>query len=551
MKSNIFMVFLIPSLLLFCSKRQTQDESQPPDSPAQQKAEIHYAASPVSISTLLDEMISYEEDTFLPQPWYTSAQTSSTDIRSTSPDAPYWFGNQDNTRYVRMGNDNGDRRMEKVLFEQEGPGAVTRFWTAGIIKDYTLRFYFDEEKIPRMSIRGNDLSTLPVPLPEPMVLKHLYYSEKGGTSLHFPLPYAKSLKITIDAPSGFGVAYHIGYRTYETGTAVNTFTVEEANSLANKIQETATTLNNPTTYSGGDQYQTLAHIGENESVELKLPQGNKAIRHLTIRPFGFNNLKQQTLMRNLLVKITFDGQECVWVPLGDFSGGGIGGKPVKNWYMTADGKGKCEWRFIMPYRNEAKIEIVNLSKVETDIQIDAVVSDWTWHENTAYFHVSFRQERNLEVKNDYDSNDNGEFACCNLVGKGVIKADNLSLYNFRDSWYGEGDEKIYVDNESFPSYFGTGIEDYYNTSFAPVVVFHTPFGGAVRADTESSYGYNTWLRSRNLDGITFNTSLKFNFELLGWNPGRALFSSTVFWYGASGAYSTMTADENELIESLP
>ena len=544
-------IALILPLFLSCSEKEKPDDGNNSNPPAQQEAGIHYAASPVSISTLLDEMVSYEEDTFIPQPWYTSSQASSTDVRSTSPDEPYWFGNQDNTRYVRMGNDNGDRRMEKVLFEQEGPGAVTRFWTAGIIKDYTLRFYFDGEKLPRMSIRGYDLSTLPIPLPEPMALKHLYYAEKGGTSLHFPLPYAKSLKITIDVPSAFGVAYHIGYRTYETGTLVNTFTVEDANSLVAKIQGTAATLNNPPIYTGGEQCQTLAHIGENESVELELPKGAKAIRNLVIRPFGFNNLKYQTLMRNLLVKITFDGQECVWAPLGDFSGGGIGGKEVKNWYMSADGKGKCEWRFIMPYRNDAKIEVVNLSNIATDIQIDTRVSDWTWHENTAYFHASFRQERDLEVKNNYDSNDNGEFTCCNLTGKGVMKADILSLYNFRDSWYGEGDEKIYVDNESYPSHFGTGIEDYYNTSFAPVKVFHTPFGGAVRADTESSYGYNTWLRSRNLDGITFNTSLKFNFELLGWNPGRAIFSSTVFWYGAANASATMAIDENELIQTLP
>ena len=547
--SGIFALTYI--LLHSCNGTGMPDEGNSPNPPALQEAGVHYAASPVSISTLLDEMVSYEEDTFIPQPWYTSSQTSSTDVRSISPNDPYWFGNQDNTRYVRMGNDNSDRRMEKVLFEQQGPGAVTRFWAAGVINDHTLRFYFDGESTPRMSIRGYDLSTLPIPLPEPMVLKHLYYSEKGGTSLHFPLPYAKSLKITIDVPSSVGVAYHIGYRTYEAGTAVNTFTVEDANSLAVKIKKTAAALNTPPAYTGGEQHQTSVHLRKNGTAELELPRGPKAIRHLTIRTFGFNNSRQQALMRNLMVKITFDGQECVRVPLGDFSGGGIGGRAVKNWYMTADGNGKCEWRFIMPYKNNAKIEIVNLGNIETDIVIDARVSDWVWHENTAYFHASFRQERDLEVGNDYDSNENEEFTCCSLSGKGVLKADVLSLYNYRDSWYGEGDEKIYVDNESFPSHFGTGIEDYYNTSFAPVTVFHTPLGGAVRADTESSYGYNTWLRSRNLDGITFNTSLKFNFELLGWNPGRALFSSTVFWYGTEESSASMTADENELIESLP
>jgi hypothetical protein len=51
-----------------------------------------------------------------------------------------------------------------------------------------------------------------------------------------------------------------------------------------------------------------------------------------------------------------------------------------------------------------------------------------------------------------------------IDGKGVFVGDVLAVYNHMYKWYGEGDQKIWVDNDSFPSEFGTGTEDYYNTS---------------------------------------------------------------------------------------
>ena len=48
----------------------------------------HQAASPVSMESLLDEMVSYEESVYWPVPAYRSLQTTSTDRRSTAPDKP-------------------------------------------------------------------------------------------------------------------------------------------------------------------------------------------------------------------------------------------------------------------------------------------------------------------------------------------------------------------------------------------------------------------------------------------------------------------------------
>lgn len=50
---------------------------------------MHQAVSPVSMESLLDEMVSYEESVYWPVPAYRSLQTTSTDRRSMAPDKPY------------------------------------------------------------------------------------------------------------------------------------------------------------------------------------------------------------------------------------------------------------------------------------------------------------------------------------------------------------------------------------------------------------------------------------------------------------------------------
>ena len=129
--------------------------------------------------------------------------------------------------------------------------------------------------------------------------------------------------------------------------------------------------------------------------------------------------------------------------------------------------------------------------------------------------------------------------------------DNLTLFNHSKAWYGEGDEKIFVDGESFPSFFGTGTEDYYNSSWAPVVIFHTPVGGAPRADLASSRGYNTFLRTRLSDVILFESRFDFDLELISWVPGTVDYASTIYWYGDAEATAEDTVDPVTHVYQFP
>ena len=103
------------------------------------------------------------------------------------------------------------------------------------------------------------------------------------------------------------------------------------------------------------------------------------------------------------------------------------------------------------------------------------------------------------------------------------------MNNPTTEWPGEGDEKIWVDEEDFPSHFGTGVEDYF--SFCGYFRFNSPFSGEPRLDSSNFKGINTHYRTRNLDAIPFNSRLRFYLEMEGHEAGTVDVESAVFWYG--------------------
>ncbi len=151
-----------------------------------------------------------------------------------------------------------------------------------------------------------------------------------------------------------------------------------------------------------------------------------------------------------------------------------------------------------------------------------------------YFHADWRNENNVAIKQS-EADRPTDWNFNSIVGKGVFIGDTFAVYNHMHKWYGEGDQKLWVDNSSFPDEYGTGTKDYYNTFWAPVVLYQTPFANAPRADNPDSYGYNTFTRTRNLDAVPFKKSFRYSLETLGWENGFADFAATTYWYGFQNA----------------
>lgn len=494
----------------------------------------------VTLAALLDEMISRDAVTRFPAVPYTSKQVSSYDRRSVSPDADGWFANDDGAGYERL--DIVDGRVEKVLFEADGPGVVTRIWMTTKEKYGTLRFYFDGSAEPQLVIPAYDMRRFPVDIPVGLSLTHTHYADDmggvGGNTFFLPIPYAESCRITFEEPDmsvKIPRYYHVNYRTYPAGTKVRTFSVEEAESLAAEIARVSDALMHPSDCTDGRRTDVAAVAEHGKSVSAEI-EGGGAVRHLEIAVSGCDAEQFSDVMEALRVVCFFDGRECVNVPLSDFSGGGTGAPAVDGWYIFSDGRGRIKSRWVMPFRKSAAVSIVNEWSSPVEIALHVVAGDYRWDDRSLYFHCSHRAENGIPLNNNYDTNDNLDWTFADIRGRGIYCGDALSLYNHAVDWYGEGDEKIWVDDDTFPSHFGTGTEDYFNCSWAPVVPFLTPYGGAPRADEASSHGYNAFMRTRNLDVIPFCERLRFDIEMLSWHVGTADYRATSWWYGDADAF---------------
>jgi hypothetical protein len=534
MKHRTKRVFPIASLLLF-------------------SLVVFWACTPrekeVSIESLLNEMIDRDAVACFPETNFRLKQESSYNRASKSPeDSLGWFKNQDNNankksqNFIRVEENNGQE--EWVLVDHQGPGAIVRTWmpflnpknpnTTSVIK-----FYLDGASEP--VLEGNSLGLLNGTglIPYPLAHKSL----RSAVSF-FPIPYAKSCKITVTERPFF---YQFTYREYPEGTTVKTFTMEDFNKAEGQIRQVCETLLAPKNTREGEMTRLNETLDKNEEKSVVLPQGTSALRSLSLK---LGDYADSMVMRSVILKMEFDGQQTVWCPVGDFFGSGIGLNPFQGWYRTVAEDGSLSCRWVMPYRETAKISVLNLGEKPVDFSLEAVVGNWKWDENSLYFNAAWRGQYPVPTRPYSDWN------YITLKGRGVYVGDALTIMNPTKVWWGEGDEKIWVDGEDFPSIFGTGTEDYYGYSWGGQSTdfyehpFHAqPYCNVFNKlnrkkadDPNSNLGYSTETRTRSLDVMPFGSSLQLDMEVWAWKNCEMAYGVGVYWYGDATTTSNRVPD---------
>jgi len=96
------------------------------------------------------------------------------------------------------------------------------------------------------------------------------------------------------------------------------------------------------------------------------------------------------------------------------------------------------------------------------------------------------------------------------------------------AWWGEGDEKFFVDGEVFPSTFGTGTEDYFGYAWGNPEYFERPFH--CQSMTMENLGYQTVCRWHITDNIPFIGSFEGFLEKYYPNDGGTRYKNIVYWY---------------------
>lgn len=487
----------------------------------------------VTFKGLLEEMVSDDEMTRFPSEEYTQHQASSYDRRSVTPDDPEnWFRNDDGWGYERF--ENKENRLEKVIFEEDNPGVITRIWLTSFGSTNTvIRFYFDGAFSPQWTVSSFDLQQFTgdtgVKLGDGLVQPGNNWIR--GSVLYLPIPYSTSCKITIeeltDDPYSTSRYYHINYRRYRKDARVETFSKNLLVANKSKIKSVNEALLNPAPRVNST-YENAMKLSSGEQKSFELPSGTRAISQLKVS-LTSDAHNTALLLDSIIVKATFDSNKTVELPLSELAGVGIGGYYQKSMRYTSDGKGSMAVRWMMPYQSEAKIEYCNISSQEINVASSVSLADYSWDARSLYFHARHKEEKGVTVKFWYDYANGYEWNFTRISGgRGVYVGDIYTICSPNSDWNGEGDEKIWVDGEEFPSHYGTGVEDYF--SFCGYFRFNAPQSGEPRLDEPKFKGNNTHYRCRFLDKIPFSQSLCFDLEMQGMECLCDL-ANTVFWYG--------------------
>jgi hypothetical protein len=517
------------------------------------------AADPVSLESLLLEMVDRDRLARLPQPAFTCRQFSSYDRDTVAPDQPGWFANWDRSQFVRVEENAG--RREWVLMDADGPGAVVRFWATwhgpggGPFSNGTLRFYLDNDPEPAIQGPMADLisggALVPPPLSDSVSPDSPY--ERRGHNLYLPVPYARHCKITYESEAmkdiggkqGEALYYQINYRTYAPGTAVESFAKDRLAALKPLVAQVGKRLleSGIAPDSGTDLVSETGTLDPGQRETVVLP-GPAAIGRLMLR-IAAENLPQA--LRSTVLEIEFDGHRTVWCPVGDFFGTGYQLNAHRTWYtqVAADGTMQCFW--VMPFQRNCRLTLHNLGTQPVEIQEARVTSGpWTWDDRSLLFHAAWRQYTKLDTGPDKNQTGDGAFDAnyVQVQGQGQFVGDTLTLFNGTAAWWGEGDEKIYVDGERLPSHIGTGTEDYYGYAWCRPEFFQAPFHAQPCGDGNLASGFSVNSRYRGLDAIPFTGSFRFDMEMWHWRNTVINYAPATFWYARPGATWNVEPDPN-------
>lgn len=500
----------------------------------------------VSLKSLLEEITNREMLSEYPQPAYFCSQFSSYDRASVDPSDNSWFANWDRSMFIRVETKKNSK--EYVMVDTKGPGTIVRIWMTFSGEDSgkgVLRIYLDDNELP--AIEGNPLDIISggklvnEPLSTSVSNKTDY--NMRGHNLYLPIPYAERCKITYESDNiigtgakggGEAVYYNINYRTYDKNTQVKTFDLTQLNQLDPELKEvqrqlTTKDLSLPQEF---ERYTFKEIIPIGKSVDLTISEKNSSIRKIKMR---INAPNREQALRSTIIHLLFDNNKTVSCPIGDFFGTGYKINESNTWYtkVESDGTLSCYW--IMPYRENCKVVFENLGNQDVQIDhIELITHPYLWTENTMYFCSHWKQYSFLEtgeMKNNEGDGFPFDINYIDLKGKGVYVGDCLTLFNTVYAWWGEGDEKIYIDGEFFPSHFGTGTEDYYGYAWCrPEVFTGHPYIGQPEGSGNFNPGYTNNIRFRSLDAIPFRESLRFDMEMWHWTKAIIHFSPVTFWY---------------------
>jgi hypothetical protein len=423
-------------------------------------------------------------------------------------------GNVDSGNFLRVEPEGRGFEMPDtawVLFEARGPGVITSFWFTGKNRKGQasiggrLNLFFDGEEKP--SVSG--------PLPEliesgALFPKRLAERSSGGWVGYAPIFFARQLKVTLtEAAGSFTV------RTNAKGRPIPHLYHQFSYQLLKSPVRSST----PESLRATPAW-ARPKVGEIASQTVELPANeNRAIASITGK-----GIVQALRLRFLYgdpaaatLRVSVDGETQVQMRVTDFWGFDPKARPsarLDSLLMAVEADGTFASFWPMPHRDRFEVELQSSGpRMQVRVEV-AEVPGWPEPEHL-HFHagrVTDITERGRDIK------------LLNVSGRGHFAGAILELANGTL----EGDDRFYVDGESFPpAWHGTGTEDYFRCGwyFFGGTLTRPLYGLLDNASPKLAYRFQL------ADRINFSKSLVVGFEHGHHNQYLGPYRGTVFWYG--------------------
>jgi len=246
------------------------------------------------------------------------------------------------------------------------------------------------------------------------------------------------------------------------------------------------------------------HVYPGQRLLLADLRGPGEIRHIWFTLAS----RDRRYPRNVVLRAYWDGTDvpAVETPIGDFFAAGNGMRAnVDSIPVAVSSYGRalnCYWR--MPFRERAVLELENQGseRVSAYFQCEWMALD-RLSDDALYFHARYRQ--------DYPAKPLSTYTVFEGEGEGQYVGTVYSSQNTVASWFGEADDRFYVDGERQPSIIGTGTEDYFNDAWNLRVHTYGHKGVSI-CDRKGAEQRITAYRWHIADPIVFHRSLKVEME---------------------------------------
>jgi hypothetical protein len=465
-----------------------------------------------------------------------------------------WHANKDGDGYLRR------EGSDIVAAEMEGPGVIWRIWSAKPREGH-IKIFIDDHAEPVLDMPFQEFfnaSSDHFPYP---ALVHII---ARGFNYYVPITFQKSCKITFG--KGWGRFFQFTYSTFPEGTIVPSFR-GSFNEVDKAVLKRANMILSNTgkalmKKSKGTKVEKNISVPPGETVEVWMLEGARAITSLHVKPQIGEDDDPVAFLRELAISITWDNEPSpsVWSPLGDFFGSAPGINEYASFPMgMADEGFYSNW--YMPFAESASIKLTNDGKKQRNVEFQVVHTPLKkpadqllrfhakWHRD-AYPWVD--RERYLRGDRWPDwplliARGKGRFCGVCLTNwnpnpKGVIRKEipREELRSVpegiipdlnricRRYWWGEGDEKFFVDGEKFPSTFGTGTEDYFGYAWCTPEYFESSFQNQTL--NERNRGHISVNRFQIADNVPFTSSFEGCLEKYHPNEWPLLYCCVVYWY---------------------